>query len=146
MAGEEQGTLEDYLTFILDSLSEKNAKLREAMPLLDQIDLEQVKQGDLELASSFIGKFFVVFQPLEAITRRTANYVHLTQKTDIPTELKPQITLLGKTIGMDDAAMEPLRRFAGVRNKLAHAYWNLTDEELTTADVRAGRRVSEKLN
>ncbi len=145
MAGEEQGTLEDYLAFILDSISEKNAKLREATPLLDQMDLEQVKQGDLILASGFIGKFFVVFQPLEAITRRMANYVHLTQNAAVPTELRAQITLLGKTIGMDDAVVEPLRKFAGVRNKLAHAYWNLTDDELTTADIRAGRRVLEDL-
>ena len=145
MAGEEQGTLEDYLAFILNSISEKNAKLREAMPLLDEMDLEVVKRGDIRVVQSFLGAFFMVFQPLEAITRRTANYVHLTQKTDVPTELKLQITLLGKMIGMDDAAVEPLRRFAGVRNKLAHAYWNLTDDELTTADVRAGKRVLEDL-
>ena len=145
MAGEEQGTLEDYLAFILDSISEKNAKLREAMPLLDEMDLEAVKRGDIRVVQSFLGAFFMVFQPLEAITRRTANYVHLTQKMDVPTELKLQITLLGKMIGMDDAAVEPLRRFAGVRNKLAHAYWNLTDDELTTADVRAGKRVLEDL-
>ncbi|MBI4789750.1 MAG: nucleotidyltransferase domain-containing protein [Chloroflexi bacterium] len=145
MAGEEPGTLEDYLEFVLDSMTEKTAKLREAMPLLDEMDVDALNQGDIRVAQKFLGAFFMVFQPLEAITRRMANYVHLTQKLAVPTDLKPQITLLGKMVGMDEATVEPLRRFAGVRNKLAHAYWNLTDQELTNADVRAARQLLEDL-
>ncbi len=145
MAGEEEGTLEDYLEFVLDSMTQKSAKLREALPLLDDVDLNQVKQGDLTIVSSFLGRFFVVFQPLEALARRMANYVYLTTGRSAPTELKDQILLLVVQVGLDEAAAAPLAKFANVRNKLAHAYWNLKEEELNNGDLRLGHKVLAEL-
>jgi len=139
MAKEEPGSLEDYLAFVLDAMSEKNAKLREALPLLDEVDLDQVKRGDLHVVQDFLGAFFMIFEPVEALARRMANYVHLTKGMSVPTDLKGQIHLLIEQIGIDLATAEPLNKLANVRNKLAHAYWNLTEEELATSDVRAAR-------
>ncbi|MBI4670712.1 MAG: nucleotidyltransferase domain-containing protein [Chloroflexi bacterium] len=141
MANEEAGTLEDYLRFVLDSMREKSALLREAIPLLDKIDLNQAKSGDLEAASTFIGRFFVIFQPFETIVRRMANYLHLTTGEPVPTQLKDQVRLLAVELGLTDEQIAPLIKITDVRNKVAHAYWNLTEQELSNNDLRAARTI-----
>lgn len=145
MASEDMGTVEDYLKLTLNALREKNAKLREALPLLDRVDLGEVKKGDLSVVQDFLGAFFLFFEPLEAIARRMANYVHWTTKQPVPTELKEQIHLLANQVGLDEVAAAPLIKFANVRNKVAHAYWNLKEEELSNSDLRAGRKVLEEM-
>lgn len=145
MTSDEPGTLQDYLTFILESMREKNAMLREALPLLDKVDLAKAKGGDLEAASTFIGRFFVIFQPFETIARRMANYVHLTTGESVPTDLKDQVRLLASQLGLTPEQIAPLLKMTNVRNKVAHAYWNLTEQELSNEDLRAARSTLDDL-
>ena len=145
MSGEERGTIEDYLMFTLDDMSEKLEKLREALPLLDRIDMEKVRQGDVEAASFFLGRFFVVFQPVESLAHRMSNYWHWTTKQKISGELREQVKLLGTRLGFDEAQIALLDKLARVRNKVAHAYWNMKEEELTDDDIKAARHVLEEL-
>lgn len=63
MATKEPGTPEDYLAFVLDSMHEKNAALQQALPFLDEIDLDRVRQGELKEIRGFLGAFLLVFQP-----------------------------------------------------------------------------------
>jgi predicted nucleotidyltransferase len=137
VAGEDMGTREDYLAFALDTMSEKNGKLREALPLLDEIDLNQVKSGDMRLIQSFLGAFFLVFQPLGTIAHRMANFCHLTKQVPTPTDLKGQIRFLIEQLEIDPVAAEPLHKMTNIRNKVAHAYWNLTEQELTDSELHS---------
>lgn len=74
-----------------------------------------------------------------------ANYIHLTTRETIPGELREQIRLLGRQLGFDPAEIEPLDKMARIRNQVAHAYWNVQEQELSNADLRAARRVLDEL-
>ena len=74
-----------------------------------------------------------------------ANYVHLTMRQETPTKLREQVHLLFVQVGMDPEDAASLDKMVLVRNKVAHAYWNLKDEELSNADLRAARTVLDEL-
>jgi len=145
MSSEERGTIEDYLLVSLDAMREKTAMLREDLPALEKVDLDQARQGNRDAVYFFLGTYMTVFQPLEALAHRMANYVHWTTKQPMPKELRDQIELLGAQLGLDESFMSPLGKLAKVRNKVAHAYWNLKDDELSNADIKAACRVLDEL-
>lgn len=145
MSSEDRGTIEDYLLVTLEAMSEKNVVLREDLPSLEKVDLDLVKRGNKDAIYYFLGIFMAVFQPLESLARRMANYLHWTARQDEPKEFRDQIKLLGAQLGLDDAAIATLDKFAKVRNKVAHAYWNLKEDELSNSDLRDGHRILEEL-
>lgn len=141
MSEEEHGTIEDYLMFTLDDMGEKNAKVREALPLFEGFDMDEVRRGNLQAAQKFLGAFFIVFQPFELLAHRMSNYLHWTARLDEPERLRGQITLLCTQLGFDESSTATLDKLAKVRNKIAHAYWTAKEEELGNDDIKAARQI-----
>jgi len=117
---------EDYREQLLHWMGEKAELILRALPLLDRIDLEEIKRENLEAIQAFLGAFFMLFEPLETIARRMTSYARLTLDIkEEPVTLREQMALTMEILGLDDETRERLKGIIELRNQLAHAYWEV---------------------
>lgn len=146
MSDEDRGTIKDFLSVTLEAMSEKNVMLREGLPQLEKVDLDQVRAGNKDAITVFLGTFMLFFQPFESIAHRMSNYLHLTTKREYSPELMVQVQILCAQLEMDEVSTSVLAKIARVRNKVAHAYWDVKKEELNNDDLKVARQALEVLS
>jgi len=136
---------EDYRRYLLDSVEEKARLILKALPLLSKLDLEQVKQDEPEAVQDFLGAFLMISEPLETIVRRMAVYARLALGHEgEPTTLRDQMAVTASILDLDDEALERFGWLARLRNRIAHAYWHLAEEELTRQDLEETRALLKR--
>lgn len=117
---------EDYGEQLLRWMEEKVELILKTLPLLDGIDLEEVKRERLEAIQAFLGAFFMLFEPMETIARRMTSYARLTLDIkEAPSSLREQMELTMEILELDDEIRERFNGIIELRNKLAHAYWEV---------------------
>lgn len=124
---EMKGMEEDYRER-LSWIEEKVGLILRALPLLDRIDLEEVKQENLEAIQAFLGAFFMLFEPLETIARRMTSYTRLyLNREEEPVTLRGQMEMTMEILNLDEETRERFNGIIELRNQLAHAYWEVAE-------------------
>lgn len=123
---EMKGMEEDYRERLLSWMEEKVGLILRTLPLLDRVDLEEVKRENLEAIQAFLGAFLMLFEPLETIARRMTSYARLyLNREEEPVTLREQMEMTMEILGLDDETRERFNGIIELRNQLAHAYWEV---------------------
>lgn len=123
---EVKGMEEDYRERLLSWMEEKVGLILRALPLLDRIDLEEIKRENLEAIQAFLGAFFMLLEPLETIARRMTSYARLyLNREEEPVTLRGQMEMTMEILDLDDETRERFNGIIELRNQLAHAYWEV---------------------
>ncbi|HID64063.1 MAG TPA: nucleotidyltransferase domain-containing protein [Anaerolineae bacterium] len=136
---------QNYKEQLLHWMEEKVELILKALPLLDGINLEEIKRENLEAMQAFLGAFSMLFEPLETIARRMTSYARLTLDIkEEPVTLREQMALTMEILKLDDETRDRFNGIIELRNKLAHAYWEITKVPFPL-DMKEMREAFERL-
>jgi predicted nucleotidyltransferase len=136
---------EDYKSRLLGMMEEMTTKIQRALPLLDRINIEEVKREEIEAVRDFVGAFMLLFEPFEAAVRWAINYARLAfEIEEVPPTLKGKVRTVIKLLNLEEGSFEQFKQLIDLRNKIAHVYWEVAD--ISSLDLREVKDAFEEFS